>query len=103
MWLDITTTYKLAGMSGNRASVTAESNIRASANAVPMLSGGAKITYDDLKGLSKAEIFIDIDTGLVIENKSKTRLAGTLGVSVAGMNMQIPMDIRSEEKIISFQ
>jgi hypothetical protein len=103
MFLDINTTYKLDGISGNKASVTAESNIKAAANAVPMESGGAKITYDDLKGLSKAEISIDINTGLVIENTSKTHLAGTLGVAVAGMNMQIPMDITSDSKILSLQ
>jgi hypothetical protein len=103
MFLDINTTYKLDGISGNKAGVTAESNIKAAANAVPMESGGAKITYDDLKGLSKAEISIDINTGLVIENTSKTHLAGTLGVAVAGMNMQIPMDITSDSKILSLQ
>jgi hypothetical protein len=101
MFLDINTTYTLKSISGNKASVTAESNIKASANAVPMESGGAKITYDDLKGLSKTEMSIDINTGLVIENTSKTHLAGTLGVAVAGMNMQIPMDINSDSKISS--
>lgn len=103
MMLEITTTYRLDGTDGGKANVSAESNIRAAANAVPMESGGAKITYDDLKGLSKAAIVIDTNTGLVIENSSKTHLAGTLGISVAGMNMQMPMDINSISKVTSVQ
>ncbi|MCU0408166.1 MAG: DUF6263 family protein [Bacteroidales bacterium] len=103
MMLEITSTYKFEGMEGTKASVSAESSIRAAANAIPMESGGARITYDDLKGLSKAAIVIDTSTGLVIENSSKTHLAGTLGVSVAGMNMQMPMDINSISKVTSVQ
>lgn len=103
MSLDITTSYKLDGISGNNANIVAESNIRASANAVPMESGGATITYDDLKGLSKSTISIDIRTGLVVESVSKTHIAGNLGVTVPGMSMQIPMDINSNSKIAAIQ
>jgi len=103
MSLDITTGYHLNGISGNNADITAESNIRTSANAVPMESGSAKITYDDLKGLSKSTIIIDIRTGLVVEANSKTHIAGNLGVSMPGMNMQIPMDINSDGKVVSIQ
>jgi hypothetical protein len=103
MSLDITTSYKLDGIAGNNANIVAESNIRASANAVPMVSGGATITYDDLKGLSKSTISIDIRTGLVVESDSKTHIAGNLGVTVPGMSMQIPMDINSNSKIASIQ
>jgi len=100
MSLDITTVYHLTSVSGNTASISAESNIRAAANAVPMESGGAKITYDDFKGLSKSAISIETVTGFIIENTSKTRITGNLGVSVPGMNMQIPMDINSDSKTI---
>ena len=79
MSLDITTNYKLESVSGNNASLTSESNIKASANALPMETGGAKITYDDIKGLSKSSIVIDIRTGLVVELSSKTHIAGNLG------------------------
>ncbi len=103
MSLDITTSFQLNGISGNNANITAESNIRTSVNAVPMESGGAKITYDDLKGLSKSTIFIDIRTGLAVESTSKTHIAGNLGVSMPGMSMQIPMDIKSDSKIASIQ
>ena len=51
---------------------------------IPLVSGGAKITYDDLKGLSKSTIVIDIRTGLVVEDKAKTHIAGNLGVSGTG-------------------
>jgi hypothetical protein len=103
MTLDIMTSYHLDGVNGNAANVTAESNIKAAENAGPMESGGAKITYDDLKGLSKSNMKIDIRTGLVIENNSKTHITGNLGVTVPGMNMQIPMDIDGVSKVISLQ
>ena len=103
MSLDINTSYHLDGITGNNANITAESNIKAAANAVPMESGGAKITYDDLKGLSKSNIVVDIRTGLVVEEKAKTHIAGNLGVSMPGMSMQIPMDINSESKVIALQ
>jgi hypothetical protein len=101
MSLDITTRYNLNGLSGNHANITAESNIRTSANAVPMESGGAKITYDDLKGLSKSTLIIDISTGLAVESVSKTHITGNLGVSMPGMSMQIPMDINSDSRTVS--
>jgi Family of unknown function (DUF6263) len=103
MALDIITTYHLDGVEGNTVNVTAESGIKASANAVPMESGGAKITYDDINGLSKSNMVIDIRTGLVVEDKGKTHITGNLGVSAPGMSMQIPMDINSTSKIIALQ
>ena len=65
MTLDIITNYHLDGVNGNAANITAESNIKAAENAAPMISGGAKITYDDIKGLSKSNMVIDIRTGLI--------------------------------------
>ena len=103
MTLDIITTYHLDGVNGNAANITAESNIKAAENADPMESGGAKITYDDLKGLSKSNMVIDIRTGLIIEDKAKTHIAGNLGVSAPGISMQIPMDINGESKVIALQ
>jgi len=103
MSLEIITSYKLDGISGNNASLTAESNIKAAANALPMESGGARITYDDLKGLSKSSIVIDTRTGLVVELTSKTHIAGNLGVTVPGMNLEIPMDINSNSKVSLIQ
>lgn len=103
MLLDIITSYKLDGISGNKASISSESNIKASVNAVPMEQGGAKITYDDLKGLTKSIIIVDILTGLVTENTSKTHITGNLGVTVPGMSMEIPMDINSTSKVTSIQ
>jgi Mn-containing catalase len=99
MILDIITDYHLDGVKGNSANITAESNIKAGENAGPMESGGAKITYDDLKGLSKSNMVIDIRTGLLIEETAKTHIAGNLGVSAPGFSMQIPMDINGESKV----
>ena len=103
MSLDIITNYHLDAINGNNANITAESNIKTSANAVPMLQGGATITYDDIKGLSKSTLVIDIRTGLVVEEKAKTHIAGNLGLTMPGLSMQIPMDISSESKVVAIQ
>jgi hypothetical protein len=103
MTLDFKTEYHLDGIKGNAANITAESNIKAAANAVPMISGGATITYDDIQGLSKSSMVIDIQTGLAVEVKAKTHITGNLGVSGPGFSMQIPMDINAESKVASIQ
>jgi hypothetical protein len=103
MSLDIITSFHLDGITGNNANITAESNIRTAANAIPMQQGGATITYDDLKGLSKSAIVIDIRTGFIVEENAKTHIAGNLGLTMPGMSMQIPMDINSESKVVAIQ
>jgi hypothetical protein len=103
MMLDIKTTYHLDGIDGNNAKITAESNIKTAANAVPIESGGATVTYDDIQGLSKSNMVIDIRTGLKVEDKGKTHITGNLGISAPGFSMQMPMDINSESKVISLQ
>jgi len=101
MALDVTTNYHLDGINGNVANITAESEIKAPANADPIVAGGAKITYDDIKGLGKSTIMIDIRTGLLIEDKTKSHTAGNLGINAPGMSMQMPMDINGESKVIA--
>ena len=101
MALQIITGYHLDGVNGNSANITAESNIKVAENAAPMVAGGATITYDDIKGLSKSTMVIDTRTGLLIEDKAKTHIAGNLGISAPGMSMQIPMDINGESKVIA--
>jgi len=103
MALDVITDYHLDGVNGNNANITAESKIKATENAGPMLAGGAKITYDDINGLTKSNMVIDIRTGLMTEEKAKTHIAGNLGVSGPGFSMQIPMDIKGESKVIALQ
>jgi len=103
MSLDITTNSKLDKVSGNNAMVSAESNIKAAANAPPMEVGGGKITYDDISGLSKSDIVIDITTGLVVQSTAKSHVTGNLGFSMPGVSMQIPMDINSNSKITSIK
>jgi len=103
MTLDIITNYHLDEVNGNIANITAESNIKAAENAGPMEAGGATITYDDIKGLSKSNIVIDTRTGLVVEDKAKTHIAGNLGVSGPGFSMQIPMDINGTSKVVALQ
>jgi hypothetical protein len=103
MMLDIMTTYHLDEVNGNNANITAESTIKATENADPIESGGAKVTYNDIAGLSKSNMVIDIRTGLTVEVKAKTHIAGNLGVSAPGFSMQIPMDINGESKVIALQ
>jgi hypothetical protein len=103
MTLDIITSYHLDGVKGDAANITADSNIKAAENAGPMEASGAKITYDDIKGLSKSNMVVDIHTGLLIEDKAKTHIAGNLGVSGPGFSMQIPMDINGTSTVIALQ
>jgi hypothetical protein len=101
MLLDIITSYKLGNISGSNASISAESNIQPSANAAPMNYGGASVNYDDLKGLGKTEMVIDSRTGLVVESSSKTHIAGNLHISVQNNNIELPMEINGESKMIA--
>jgi hypothetical protein len=99
MSLDVITSYHLDGINGNKANITAESNIKAPDNVQPIVSGPTKVTYDDLKGLSKSNMIIDTRTGLLVESKTKSHVAGNLGVSYPGGSMQMPMDISSDSKV----
>lgn len=101
MMLEIITTYRLTGIDGNNAKITAESVIKTAVNAVPIQSGGATVTYDDIKGLNKINIVIDTRTGLVVETSGKTHITGNLGISAPGFSMQMPMDINGESKVVS--
>ncbi len=103
MVLDIITTYHLDVLKGNNASLTVESNIKAAENAAPIQSGGATVTYDNLTGLSKSNMVIDIRTGLIVEESSKTRISGNLGISGPGFSMQMPMDINGESNVKALQ
>lgn len=93
MLLDIKTSYRLDKISGNKAMISVESGIRAAENAVPIKSGGATVTYESLQGVSKSKLVLDINTGLVIEDKAETHISGKLGISGPGFNMEMPMDI----------
>lgn len=103
MKLDISTTFKLTGMEEDNALIISESSIKAAENAAPIQSGGATVTYSDLKGLSKTTMKIDVRTGLMVDQSGKTHLAGNLGISAPGFSMQMPMDINGETKIIEIQ
>jgi hypothetical protein len=101
MLLDIITSYHLDQVDGNFANITAESVIKPAANAQPIHSAGATVTYDNLQGLSKSNLVIDTRTGLIVDQKAKSHIAGDLSISAPGFSMQMPMDINGESKIIS--
>jgi len=103
MMLEIITSYHLDGIDGNHANITAESSIKPVANATPIETGVAKVTYDDLKGMSKTDMVIDIRTGLTVESKGKTHITGNLDISGPGFSMQMPMDINGESSVIALQ
>jgi hypothetical protein len=103
MMLEIITTYQLDGIDGSNANITAESSIKAAANAAPIESGVAKVTYTDLKGMSKSNMVIDARTGLIVESKGKTHIAGNLDISGPGFSMQMPMDINGESNVIALK
>lgn len=101
MSLDIITTHKLDKISGSNAGISAESNIQPSANAAPMNYGGATITYDNLKGIGKTEMVVNSNTGLVMESTSKTHITGNLQVSFQNNNIELPMEINGESKLMA--
>jgi hypothetical protein len=103
MNLDIVTSYHLVAINGNLAIVTAESSIKAAENAAPIEQGGAKITYDNLQGLSKSNMKIDLNTGLISSDEAKSHITGNLGISAPGLSMQMPMDINGESKVTALQ
>lgn len=103
MTLEISTTFRFTGTEGDFAVITSESAIKAADNAAPIQSGGATVTYGDLKGLSRATMKVSLRTGLLTESTGKTRLSGNLDISAPGFSMQMPMDIIGETKIIEIQ
>lgn len=98
MLLDIVTDYHLDQITGDNAFITAESNIKPAANAVPIKSGGATVSYDNLQGMSKSTLVININTGLASQQNGKTHISGNLGISAPGFSMQMPMDINGNSK-----
>ncbi len=103
MLLAITSRYHLDTIKGNNAGITVESEIIAPENAPPINSGGATVTYNSLKGINKSYLVLDTGTGLVVENRSKTRISGSLGVSAPGFSMEIPMEINGETVITALK
>ena len=101
MLLEIKTTCKLDDIKGDMASVSAESAINPAPGAKPIQSAGATVTYDNLKGMSKSVMVVDIRTGLTVKNEAKTHIAGNMGVSGPGFSMDIPMDINGESEVYS--
>lgn len=103
MALEVKTVYSLEGIAGNVAEITAESSIRAADIAKPIQSSGATVTYDNLRGISKSNIKIDLSTGIIIEEAGKTNITGSLGISAPGFSMEMPMDINGVTKVTALK
>lgn len=103
MSLDVNTSYKLNGITGDIADLTSDMSIQASPNAEPLNYGPAKVMYDELKGIGKSEVTLDTRTGLLVQSTTKTHLAGNLNISVQGMNLQMPMEMDGTSKVVSLQ
>jgi hypothetical protein len=101
MSLDVATSYNMTETKGNEAKLSAESNIQASANAEPIDYGPTKVTYNDMKGLGESDMVLDMKTGLLINSSTKTHISGNLNITAPGMNMQMPMEIEGESKVIA--
>ncbi|HEX2935791.1 MAG TPA: DUF6263 family protein [Bacteroidales bacterium] len=102
MNLTSTSKFKLVSLSNNVATLAAESNI-AAIGGKPMETNGMKINYDDLKGLGKSTILVDMKTGLIKDVTGKSNIAGNLSLDMAGTNMQIPLEIQIESKVEPIQ
>jgi hypothetical protein len=103
MALIMNETSKLDEISGDKANISSETSIKPPENPTPIMSGGATVTYDNLQGISKSSLVVDIHTGLIREVKSKTSISGNLGVSAPGVSMQIPLEISGETTVKSIQ
>jgi hypothetical protein len=103
MPLNIKSSFHLDDISNSVAKITGESGIAAPENAVPIQTNGVTIAYDNLKGMSKSNIAIDVHTGLVIDEKAKSHISGILGISGPGFSMQMPMDINGETKVTGIE
>ncbi|HRT47481.1 MAG TPA: hypothetical protein P5151_04915, partial [Bacteroidales bacterium] len=84
------------GLNGNNALITVESEIKVPENAPPIKSAGATVTYNSLTGMGKSNMVVDTETGLLVENKTQTRITGNLSISAPGFSMEMPMDINGE-------
>lgn len=101
MMLNIVTNYKLNDIQNNVASILSDISIKAADNAQPMIYGGAKINYDGLTGMGKADIKLNTSTGLMVESVSKMNIVGDLNLDAPGMTMKIPMKIISQTNVKS--
>jgi len=60
----------------------------------PNVDSPAKVTKSDLKVESSAgSILFDRESGTVVERKEKTRMKGTMAMTVAGMDLDVALDL----------
>lgn len=91
-------TYKISNIENKNLILTVEANISSSSDNITFLQGN-KVQYD-LKGISKGNIKVDRNNGFIIEQSLKSSIEGNINVDYGGNNMNIPMRISGETKII---
>lgn len=102
MTFNISSSNKLESVEGNAANIASDMNIQP-ASAEPMVMGGYKINYSELKGLSKTTMSVNIKNGLFTNSVSKTQMSGNLSIDIPGNPMQVPMDITTESKVTAIE
>lgn len=91
-------TYKISNIENKNLILTVEANISSSSDNITFLQGN-KVQYD-LKGISKGNIKVDGSNGFIIEQSIKSSIEGNINVEYGGNNMNIPMRISGDTKIL---
>jgi len=91
-------TYKISNIENKNLILTVEANISSSSDNITFLQGN-KVQYD-LKGISKGNIKVDQNNGFILEQSMKSSIEGSMTVEYGGNNMNIPIRISGETKII---
>lgn len=85
------TDFKLKEINGNLASMTAEAVIEP-ASSEPVVVNGQQLT-NNIRGVSKADLVVDTDTGLQVASNGKVHMEGDISINMGGNSMNIPMVI----------
>lgn len=92
--------YKLENLDKKSALITAEITIESAPGTMEM--NGAQIT-PDLRGLGKAELTIDPETGWIKHGTAKQQMKGEFGVNAQGNSLTIPVEINTNSEITALE
>lgn len=95
----VNSSYKLKKITGNVAEIKGEVTTEP-ASSEPIYMSGMQITYN-ARGLGEVTLLIDVRTGWVIKDSSKTHAQGDIGVKAQGQEFTVPTDIDSNSETIA--